>query len=282
MIKHGLFITHIFETKNNNSPSVSFNIIGVYQECNSKKNFSHIKKKDLDSVNETNTYNHHLYIISEVNEITEDKNGIYIIEKGKKQYIYDYKKAEKLEKNEKFIPTGNICPELFNAQTIKNKIKVIKEYFGDDYFNFVTINKIKKIELIPTYKNILILLDDGTLYLDKKIYSNNVKEICYLNNARIYIIYNDNVVEKLIFQGLMPCHEIKYDKIITDSFFIAYLKNKVFDLVILGNEYEDIIVNLTLENVDDIKYKENFQEIILNTGGKEFFLPLNKPFTFES
>lgn len=102
------------------------------------------------------------------------------------------------------------------------------------------------------------VLKDGSLYRDDQKIEENLRAVFRLNDATIYLIFNDNTVEFLEYK---PCETTdcqKYDKIIYDINFIARLKDQNLSVIKREENAEfnyDTTFDIQFTNVDDIEYE---------------------------
>ena len=101
------------------------------------------------------------------------------------------------------------------------------------------------------------VLKDGNLYRDDQKIEENLKTVFRLNDATIYLIFNDNTVEFLEYKPCETTDYRKYDKIIYDINFIACLKDQNLSVIKREENGEfnyDTTFDIQFTNVDDIEY----------------------------
>ena len=258
--KKGIFVGHIIENENEDH-MLYIDMTGIYQ-MSFCPHFSYISKiPEVQNVN--------LMIETKVEKLYKKNREFYALDDGKEILLCDERKYIKDKKKDTHIDYSIY----YGANIITEKIECIKKIYGEEYFVSIDVDKIKQIEM-TILDNFMILLEDGNLYIDKKLYSQNVKEIFYYEDERVYIIYMDNTVEQFVY----PWHanflgSTKFDKIITGKKFFAGLKNKWFCIQWIDNE-EHLF---DLENIDDMSYNKSSSYFTLKVGEKEITFSLEKP-----
>lgn len=237
--KTGIFAGHIIENKEEDH-MLYIDMTGIYQMSFCPL-FSHISKiPEVQNIN--------LIIETKVEKLYKKNREFYIIEDEKEILICNEEKYIK-EKSKNNRIDYSIY---FSAHTVTEKIECIKKIYGENYFISINVDKIKQIEM-TILDNFMILLEDGNLYIDQNLYSQNVKEIFYYQDEKVYIIYNDNTIEKFVYPGYEKFSvSMKFDKIITGKKIFAGLKNKWFCIQWIDSEEQ----LFQLENIDDISYDE--------------------------
>lgn len=143
-----------------------------------------------------------------------------------------------------------------------------------DYLKYISIEEVKDINF-SFYKDIIILMCDGTVTLNGKKTLNNIKTLAFMSGLSIFAISNDRVITCLTGNDEL------YSYINNDNY--KYKKILVTPLVILGLTYDkdvrlygtlcDKVVDYKLYfNVDDIGYVEENDDIVIIKECKVFSL----------
>lgn len=257
--KTGLIVGHEFEK--NDYSQVYFDAKAIYQ----------LNADFLNLSERPNIKNIHLIVKTEVDDIYEKDGKIFALDEKEEIVLCDLKQAFKYRKKNDLIDKKVRDHGYFNLYTIPRKIECIKENMIEDYFNLIDTNQIIQIELTEL-NNFMILLKDGTLYVDRKLYSKNVKEIFYWS-YNLYIMYQDNTVDRFIYINYFPSE--KYDKIIRGSFFLAGLKDKCCLISILDVTEKERFFELY--GIDDMTYQEGDDFITLMVGENQIEVSLETP-----
>lgn len=197
-------------------------------------------------------FKNHLLIETEADDIFLKKCDVYIKKDGKDICIY--KDAE--------------CRSYYGELAKRNKQEMQFTYKEKDELKRFEILKqmvscnfdfkqeqILKIDFVYPYNDLLILLKDGRLYVEGKIYAKNVKSFLNLNSYNMIIIYQDNTIEyyKTSLLGGGAAIE-EYDKVITWYGFFAGLKYDCLT-IITGIGIPDQLLCFNYEGVTDIECK---------------------------
>lgn len=155
---------------------------------------------------------------------------------------------------------------------IKEKYEVISKY--TDYLKGISQGEVKDIAA-SCYGEIVILLNDGTLFVNDEKKLNNINMIQYINSHTIIAISNDNVVTCLTEKGVsgfnfLNNNNYKYKKIITTEFGVAALTHEGV-VVYFGDVVSSVIDHSRFAEVDDIEYANN-GDIAIIKGGKKYSL----------
>ena len=155
---------------------------------------------------------------------------------------------------------------------IKEKYEVISKY--TDYLKGISQDEVKDIAA-SCYGEIVILLNDGTLFVNDEKKLNNINMIQYINSHTIIAISNDNVVTCLTKKGVsgfnfLNNNNYKYKKIITTEFGVAALTHEGV-VVYFGDVVSSVIDHSRFAEVDDIEYGNN-GDIAIIKGGKKYSL----------
>lgn len=155
---------------------------------------------------------------------------------------------------------------------IKEKYEVISKY--TDYLKGISQDEVKDIAA-SCYGEIVILLNDGTLFVNDEKKLNNINMIQYINSHTIIAISNDNVVTCLTKKGVsgfnfLNNNNYKYKKIITTEFGVAALTHEGV-VVYFGDVVSSVIDHSRFAEVDDIEYGNN-GDIAIIKGDKKYSL----------
>ena len=159
-------------------------------------------------------------------------------------------------KNQKELMLGNNIRYTMSCvcRNIKSKINCIEEKYDKDALKDFNKKDIKEIEL-TVLNNLCVLLKDGTLYIDNKLYASNVDTIWHQDSYNSYIIYKDNKIEELVSE--FPYSTIKkYKKVLYNPYMLAILNKKTLNLTILVDKPDTCIMTSIL-NIDDIECTKN-------------------------
>ena len=261
----GLYITHTIYEKG------VFNGIKIDSTgllINSKIVESHNNRYEEDDYK---IFRDDIEIVSYVDKIDYDDIGIYINNDNTK-YIYSFIDDTPTTS----IGYHTILHDGFNTE-IEEKIKYIKEKIDEDFFHNIDESKIINIFQAYPFNEIYIHLNNGILYENKKIYSEDIRDLRSLNIANIFIIHNDNSIEYLK-HSLHTNNEIKYKKIlygdIGDSNIFAQLEDNGNLSILCQIDYASnrYICNY-FENIDDIELNLGLHSLSLIKGNEkiEFF-----------
>lgn len=184
------------------------------------------------------------------------------VELSYKKYMY--------EKNIKDLELGNNIRYRLSCicSNISSQISTIERLYNKNAFNNINKKNIKQIKY-TMLNNLCILLKNGDLYLDNRLYANNVNTLWQQDSYTIYIIYKDNSLEFLtsIFHHGNRC---KHKKIVYNKTILASLYKKNVHITIL-TEIADKCVMTTVLGVDDIECTN--QSLYLIIGNKRLRLP---------
>lgn len=146
---------------------------------------------------------------------------------------------------------------------IEELYKIIKE--NTKYLDSIKKENIKNIK-VTYYKEIIVLLKNGQVYLNGKKLYDNIKEIIFMSGVNIFGISNDNQILAITGSDnntrFMTNNNYKYKKIIYTP------------LVIVGLTYDnevkmygcmlDFAINYkNFFNVDDIAYIEDEDDVVV-------------------
>jgi hypothetical protein len=226
----GLLITHIYD-KND-----GYKIIYSMNKINRTKSDSDAYRKPV--------YTTHILVISNYDDPNDNKYYSKIFWQNQKEY-------EILNE-----VNYDLC---YKCKNIKDKINTIESKFNKNTFKGYNKNNIKEVE-ITSLNNVIILLKDGSLYFDNKLYASNVKTIWHQDSYNSFIIYNDNKLEELICE--FPHSRIKnYTKIVYNDYIFATLKRKKLSMIFKTYE-DDVTIMHSIFNVNDIDIDNEFLYIL--------------------
>ena len=160
-------------------------------------------------------------------------------------------KKHMYEKNVKDLELGNSIRYTLSCvcQNINSKVRAIEKYYDKNAFSRIKINDIKQFEY-TMLNNICILLKNGDLYLDSKLYATNVETLWHQDSYTYYIIYKDNSLEFLTTK-FHPGHRCKHKKIVCNNTILASLYKKNVHITFI-TDIPDECVMTTIIGIDDI------------------------------
>ena len=243
-------------------------------------------ENDYDILNDNcYIFKHHLTIHIYIDKIVNENNCIYGFIKNQKKLIY-----KENEEYSKVKYDGRTIRGLIHQEDLSKEdmIKKICMLLPKQVFTKLKIEQIKQIECIYPFEDILILKNNGELYVNGKLYAKNVRELCCLTSYRTYIIFENQNVE------LYTCTFIQSSSIIVNATktltvnesFIATLTDER-DLFIstigsdnCGSDFDyDNSIDFYLSDVDDFTYTYDFDNKVatlnLIVGGNKILFPLN-------
>lgn len=274
----GLIVTHLIKTKQDRAFKLYLDSMGLFSMYDTENILPSVDggyKKNF----EEKTYkvcNHHLLVVSTMDKLLEENNKIYSILEKSKKCIFELNKEYKDFKKslcDRETKYRNIRHKFLYSDNAKEKINIIKKELKEDFLNYVSEDEIQQIECIYPFNNFLILLKDGTLYLDSKIYTHNVREICVINSYESYIIYKDNMVEPFTFNGCFHLGINKNKKVINENGFFATLGTD--NRLVLTTVFEnmgDELTHLYFDNVDNIEYDDKKNNLIMEKNNEQIML----------
>lgn len=263
--------------------NINISITRVYQKKEERKKY-YLNELGLftnDDEDDMCIFKGHLTIYIYVDDIIYEEDNYYKVINGNKKLIYN-------EDSEEF----NICDNYFirtilfdNNKTIKEKVNEINDAIPDTFLSKVKINNIKRLECIYPYKDILILMDNGLLFVNDKLYNDNVRDICYLTTCHCYIIYNDESVEDYINDFEDWCNIYNHKKTLSynNLFLVTLDENKKVVIetncaIEVGNDFDyDNCIPIVMLGIDDVIYRveEEYPRLYLIVGNKEIEFPLD-------
>lgn len=219
--------------------------------------------KDLPSIEIMDTsdlkiFQHHLLVVTKVDKLIEEAGKIYTIRGDYKRCVYDV-----AEEKEYAFPLNRYV-RAFNelvcaSRNLEKRIEVIQNIFGKSILDHIAKEEIIQVELIPTTRQLYILLKNGDLYEWDKVYAKKVRYIWAMNNYCYYVIYEDNTVEPLAFIDAITEPIKQYKKIIYQPGFVERLLriNKENDVELIETKDDSFEVNITeYEQAEEIKEAE--------------------------
>ena len=143
-----------------------------------------------------------------------------------------------------------------------------------DYLIDVPIEEVKNINF-SAYKDIIILLRDGTVILNGNKCLTNIKTLAFISGLSIFAISNDHVITSLTGEdglyNFINNDNYKYRKIIVTPLVIVALTHEK-DIRLFGTLCDRVMDYQLYFNVDDIGYVEENDDIVIIKDGKVFSL----------
>ena len=143
-----------------------------------------------------------------------------------------------------------------------------------DYLIDVPIEEVKNINF-SSYKDIIILLRDGTVILNGNKCLTNIKTLAFISGLSIFAISNDHVITSLTGEdglyNFINNDNYKYRKIIVTPLVIVALTHEK-DIRLFGTLCDRVVDYQLYFNVDDIGYVEENDDIVIIKDGKVFSL----------
>lgn len=235
----GLMLTHIYD--NDDGKKIIYSMNNIFRTNINSNAF----KKPV--------YTTHILVVSHCSD--NNSNKYY---------------SEVFWKNQKELMLGNDIRYTMSCvcKNIKSKIKLIEDKFDKSAFEAFNKKDIKEIEL-TVLNNLCVLLKDGSLYLDDKLYALNVDTIWHQDSYNSYIIYKDNKIEELISE--FPSSSIKKNKkVLYNSYMLAILNKKVLTVTLLVDQPDTCIITSFLD-VDDIECNKDM--LYIKVGDKRIRFP---------
>lgn len=270
--KTGIIITRIYYRRKNDTLLFYMNELGIFTKY---QNEYHIL------VEETPIFKNHLIVYVYVDDILIENDCIYEIKEETKKLIY----RKNVHYDNCRYDGFSIRRILENSEfTLEEKVKLVKEKAPNTNLSKIEIKDLKQIECIYPYEDILILTNNGKLYVNDTLYACNVRELCSLTSYRTYIIYNNETIEfytnaREFFGDSIPSKKTLCYK----RFFIAWLniKNQL-EVEATGNETSsfgiDNVIYFYLMNIEDFTYTHDLVRkescLLLTSNGTEIKFPL--------
>ena len=134
-----------------------------------------------------------------------------------------------------------------------------------DYLIDVPIEEVKNINF-SAYKDIIILLRDGTVILNGNKCLTNIKTLAFISGLSIFAISNDHVITSLTGEyglyNFINNDNYKYRKIIVTPLVIVALTHEK-DIRLFGTLCDRVVDYQLYFNVDDIGYVEENDDIVI-------------------
>ncbi len=230
-------------------------------------------------------FKHHLTIHIYLDKIINENNCIYGFIKGKKNLIYETNEEHnKVKYDGKTIRRLIYQEDLLKDEMIKNVCALLPK----QVFPKLKIEQIKQIECIYPFDDILILKNNGDLFVNGKLYAKNVRELCCLTLYRTYIIFENQTVELYTCTFILSSSTtVKATKTLTfnESFIASLTKDRDLFISTIGsddceNDFDlDNCIDFYLSDVDDFTYTYDFDNKVatlnLIVGGNKILFPLN-------
>lgn len=160
--------------------------------------------------------------------------------------------------------------DIVDAYDLKTEelYKIIKE--NTKYLDKIKKEDIKDIK-VTYYKEIVVLLKDGTVYLDGIEQYSNIKEIIFMSGVNIFGISNENQIVSITGSDnntrFMSNNNYKYKKIFRNPLVIAALNHEK-EVKIYGCMLDFAINYKNFYDVDDIAYIEDEDDVVVLKGDK--------------
>ena len=155
--------------------------------------------------------------------------------------------------------------DIVDAYDLKSEelYKIIKE--NTKYLDKIKKEDIKDIK-VTYYKEIVVLLKDGTVYLDGIEQYSNIKEIIFMSGVNIFGISNENQIVSITGSDnntrFMSNNNYKYKKIFRNPLVIAALNHEK-EVKIYGCMLDFAINYKNFYDVDDIAYIEDEDDVVV-------------------
>ena len=143
-----------------------------------------------------------------------------------------------------------------------------------DYLKDISIEEVKEINF-SAYKDIIILLHDGTVILNGKKRIDNIKALAFMSGLSIFAISNDNIITCLTGDDVLYSYinndNCKYRKIlITPLVIIALTYEK--DIRLFGSFFDKVVDYKLYFNIDDIGFVDENDDIVVIKDGNVYSL----------
>ena len=151
---------------------------------------------------------------------------------------------------------------------IEELYKIISE--NTKYLDNIKKEKIKDIK-VTYYKEIVVLLKDGKVYLDGIEQYQNIKELVFMSGVNIFGITNENQIIAITGSDnntrFMSSNKYKYKKIFINPLVIVAL-NHEREVKIFGCMLDFAINYKNFFDVDDIAYIEDEDDVVVLKNNK--------------
>lgn len=167
---------------------------------------------------------------------------------------------------------SNLEAQEYNNKTIRNhlsrqeietpfdyvpsQVEIIKKEF-DSKYNYDE-KEVKQV-FISCMGKLFVLMREGTLLCNDKVYDKGVKCLWSKDSFNTMIIFENNRIENIENTFCMH-YGVDYDKVICEDVFLATLKGSELRVVRQGEE-ADSSISVGLSNVDDFEY-DSEKEVI--------------------
>ena len=229
-------------------------------------------------------FKHHLTVHVYLDKIMNENNCIYGLINGQKQLIY--------QENVKYNKTkynGRDIRILLSQNDLSQKDIIEKTYMllPKQTLPPIKIEEIKQIVCVYPFEDILILKNNGELFVNGRLYAKNVRELNCLTSYRTYIIFENENVEFYTSAFMLSASIIvKAVKTLTvNNSFITILTDER-DLFIstigsdnCADDFDfDNCVEFYLSDIDDFTYTydldSNVATLNVIVGDKKILFPL--------
>ena len=198
-----------------------------------------------------------MYLCHILVQSDEDTNDIKYQKSMYYKNIKDYELGNKIR-----YDLSCIC------SNISSKIKTIERVYNKNAFENIKKKDVKQI-MYTMLNNLCILLKNGDLYVDNRLYATNVETMWYQDSYTSLIIYKNNSFEFLISE-FHSGHRVKHKKIVYNNTIMASLyKNNVH--ITFLTDLPDKCVMTTFMGVDDIYCTRSSLYLII--GDKKLRIP---------
>lgn len=146
-----------------------------------------------------------------------------------------------------------------------------------DYLNGISIKEVKEIKF-SYYKDIIILLKNGELFLNGEQKLNNIRTLGFMSGISIFAFTDDNIIIPLAKNWgttkFMNNKNYKYKKIVVTPLKIVALTYEN-NIRLFGTLVDEIVDYSKYFDVDDVGYIEDDDEIVVLKDNCWYYLFLN-------
>ena len=266
-------------------------ILRVYYVKNSYNKFyldergiTSLFENDYDIPNDRNyVFKHHLTVHIYLDKIVNENNCIYGFIEGQKKLIYKENVAyNKVNYDGRTIRRIIYQDDLVKEDMIKKVLTLLPKYVLPK----LEIEQIKQIECIYPFDDILILKNNGDLFVNGNLYAKNVRELCCLTLYRTFIIFEDENVEfytSTLIQSTSIIVKAIKTLAVSESFIGILTDEKDLFISTISsfceNDFDfDNCIEFYLSNVDDFTYTYDFDNKVatlnLIVDNKKILFPL--------
>lgn len=143
-----------------------------------------------------------------------------------------------------------------------------------DYLVDIPIGEVKDIKF-SSYKDIIILLNDGIVLLNGKKILDNIKMLGFMSGISIFAFSNDNIITCLTGEWnstkFMNNNNYKYKKIIITPLVIVALTFEN-DIKLFGTLVDQVVDYHRFINIEDVGYVDENDDIVVIKDGKVYSL----------